>query len=91
MPIAQVHCGEAHGEVVTRLRTVETLASDTERELRDHERNGGTGHVGRVEFDELRADVRALKALGLKLIIGVLIAASGGSALSPHLVKLLGG
>lgn len=88
---AQAHCGEAHGEVVTRLSTVETLASNTERELRDHERNGGTGHVGRREFDELRVEVRALKALGLKLIIGVLIASGGGSALAPTLLKLLGG
>lgn len=90
MPAAQ-HCGEAHGEVVTRLTTVETLAAATERELREHERNGGTGHVGRVEFSELKDEVKSLKALGLKLIVGVLIAAGGGSTLAPTLLKLLGG
>lgn len=87
--MAGTHCGEAHGEVVTRLAQVEREQTATATKLDAHCANGGTGHVGRREFDDLRADVKALKTLGLRLIIGVLIASGGGSALAPMLLKLI--
>jgi hypothetical protein len=89
--MAETHCGEAHGAVVTRLTTVETLAASTEHDLREHCRNGGTGHVGRTEFAELRQEVRSLKALLVKAVIAVALAAGGGSTLAPTIAKLLGG
>jgi hypothetical protein len=48
---AQTHCGEAHGEVVTRLTTLERTAAAYERHAE------GNGHVTRREVDGLRADL----------------------------------
>jgi hypothetical protein len=80
-----------HERIAADVERQQRWIADVQDELHAHARNGGSGHVSRAEFDKLSAEVAAMKALGLKLIIGVLIASGGGSALAPTLLKLLGG
>jgi len=62
MPAAQ-HCGEAHGEVVTRLAQLERAdAANTSEHQALHKRvsdhcNGQSNHPTRREVDAMRADL----------------------------------
>lgn len=90
--MAESHCGEAHGVVVTRLDRAEADICTLRGEHDKHCANGGTGHITRGEFDALRsrtADnekaITDMRTMAIRAFIGVLIAASGGSALAPAL------
>ena len=58
------YCGEAHGEVVTRLAHVERNCEELEDRLGKHCTNGGTGHVQRGEFARLETQVADLRRGG---------------------------
>lgn len=83
------YCGEAHGEVVTRLAHVERNCEELEDRLGKHCTNGGTGHVQRGEFARLETQVADLRRVALYLIAGVLVASGGGSAFGPKLLELI--
>lgn len=91
MPTPESHCGEAHGQVMTRLAQVERQQEDLQGELREHARANGGGHVSRTEFARLEAQVLEMRGLLLKLVVGVLVAASGGSALAPAVARVVAG
>jgi hypothetical protein len=80
-----------HERIAADVERQQRWIGDVQDELHAHARNGGTGHVGRTEFDKLAQEVATMKALLVKAVVLVALAAGGGSTLAPVIGKLLGG
>ena len=80
-----------HHEAIDRdVQRHQKWIGDVEQKLDAHCSNGGTGHVTRYEFDELKPTVTELRTTLIKLGIGLLIATSGGSAFGPEIRSAIG-
>jgi hypothetical protein len=98
--VSEVHCGEAHGKVVTRLDVIEGRAAELKGRVDLHvATNGdapdGLGHVRRAEFEELKTTVKDIRKWLIMAAGGILLTSGGGSMLAPTVkaivLKQLGG
>lgn len=80
-----------HHEAIDRdVQRHQKWIGDVEEKLDAHCSNGGTGHVTRYEFNELKNWFLDLRALLLKIGVVVLLASSGGSAFGPEIRSAIG-
>ena len=85
----EVHACPHHEKVAADVDRHQQWVETVQAELREHCRNSGSGHVTRGEFDKLDKQLSDIRTLLLKALVGMLVVASGGSALGPTLKALL--